>query len=235
MLSWFPPTFRTMTTDSFFALAITAMIAMFFGFVLSFSGYRFFLVLLPIFGFFYGFGLGAHSIQALFGGGFLTTVTGWVIGFLVGVVFAVMSYLFYLFGVALIAGALGYSLGVGLMLAIGLDFGVISWLVGIVLGIVFAVGAIALNLQKWVIIVATSVLGAGVIVGTFLFLFGGLPSAQVTQNPVRYVLQTSPFWLFIFIVIAGFGIAAQYATTRRLEIEAYDRMADIGAAEAPSA
>jgi len=217
-----------MTTDSFFALAITAMIAMFFGFILSFSGYRFFLVLLPIFGFFYGFGLGAHSIQALFGGAFLATVTGWVIGFLVGVVFAVLSYLFYLFGVALIAGALGYSVGVGLMMAIGFDFGFLAWVVGIVLGIVCAVGAIALNIQKWIVIIATSLLGAGVIVGTFLFMFGGLPPAQVTQNPVRYTLQSSPFWLFIFILIAGLGIAAQYATTRRLELESYDRLSDFG-------
>jgi hypothetical protein len=223
-----------MTTDSFFALAITAMIAMFFGFVLSFSGYRFFLILLPIFGFFYGFGLGAHSIQALFGGAFLATVTGWVIGFLVGVVFAVLSYLFYLFGVALIAGALGYSVGVGLMMAIGFDFGFLAWVVGIVLGIVCAVGAIALNIQKWIIVIATSLLGAGVIVGTFLFIFGGLPSAQVTQNPVRYTLQTSPFWLFIFFLIAGLGIAAQYATTRRLEIETYDRLSDMSSEPAPA-
>ena len=61
-----------------------------------------------------------------------------------------------------------------------------------------------------------------------LFMFGGLPPAQVTQNPVRYTLQSSPFWLFIFILIAGLGIAAQYATTRRLELESYDRLSDFG-------
>jgi hypothetical protein len=209
---------------------ITATIAMFFGFVLTFSGYRFFLVLLPIFGFFYGFGLGAHSIQALFGTAFLSTVTSWVVGFLVAMVFAVLSYLFYLFGVALVAGALGYSLGTSLVMAFGLDFGFLAWLVGIVVGVVFAVGAIALNIQKWIIIIATALLGAGVTVGTFLFLFGGLPSATLTANPVRYVLGTSPFWLFIFFVIAGFGIAAQYATTRTLELEAYDRLSDVSAA-----
>src|SRR4051794_18247960 len=223
-----------MTNESFFALAITAMIAMFFGFVVAFSGYRFFLVLLPIFGFFYGFGLGAQSMQALFGQAFLATVTSWVVGFLVAMVFAVLSYLFYLFGVALIAGALGYSLGTSLIMALGIDFGFLAWLIGIAFGVVFAVGAIALNIQKWVIIVGSGLLGAGIIVGTFLFVLGGLPAAQLTQNPVRYVLQTSPFWLFVYFVVAGFAIAAQYATTRTMEIEAYDRMSDMSASPAPA-
>ena len=72
---------RLMTTDSFFALAIGGMLALFFGTVLLLGGYRFFLILLPILGFFFGFGLGAQTVQALFGGGFLSTVTGWIVGF----------------------------------------------------------------------------------------------------------------------------------------------------------
>jgi hypothetical protein len=215
-----------MTTESFFALAISSVIALFFGFVLAFSGYRFFMFLLPIWGFFAGFGVGAQTIQALFGDGFLSTATSWVVGFVVAVIFAVLSYLFYFCAVALIGGSLGYALGVGLMQAIGLDFGFIVWLVGIVAGIVIGVLVLVLNIQKWVIIVATALLGAGVIVGTFLFLFGGLPSAQLVQNPVRHVLQTSPFWLIVFLVVAVLGGAAQYQTTRRWEIVSYNRLAE---------
>jgi hypothetical protein len=37
-----------MTTDSFFALACTSVIALLFGLTLAFSGYRFFLFPLPI-------------------------------------------------------------------------------------------------------------------------------------------------------------------------------------------
>jgi hypothetical protein len=214
------------TTESFFALAIASMIVLFFGFVLAFSGYRFFMFLLPIWGFFAGFGVGAQMIQALFGGGFLSTATSWVVGFVVAVIFAVLSYLFYFFAVALIGGSLGYALGVGLMQAIGLDFGLIVWLVGIVAAIVIGILVLVLNIQKWVIIVATALLGAGVIVGTFLFLFGGLPSAQLVLNPVRHVLQTSPFWLIVFLVVAVLGGVAQYQTTRRWEIATYNRLAE---------
>ena len=54
------------------------------------------------------------------------------------------------------------------------------WLVGIIAGLVFAVGVVLLNIQKYVVIAATALLGAGIIVGTFLFLFGGLPPAELT-------------------------------------------------------
>ena len=91
-----------MTTDSFFAVAVAAVIALFFGAVVAFAGYRFFLVLLPIWGFFFGFGLGAQTIQALFGEGFLSTITSWAVGFGVAVVFAGLSYLFYFIGVGLL-------------------------------------------------------------------------------------------------------------------------------------
>jgi Domain of unknown function (DUF4203) len=217
-----------MTTDSFFALAVAAVIALFFGAVVAFAGYRFFLLLLPVWGFFWGFGVGAQAVQAFLGDAFLGTVTSWVVGFVVALVCAGLSYLFYFIGVGLLAGSLGYVLGVGLVEAIGLDFGLVAWLVGIVLGVIFAVGTLVLNLQKWVIMVATALLGAGIIVGTFLFLFGGLPSAELVQNPVRHVLQTSPGWLLVFLVLAVLGFLAQYRGTRGGQgwaPESYDRWA----------
>jgi Domain of unknown function (DUF4203) len=214
------------TTDSFFGLAFTSMIATFFGFVLAFGGYRFFLILLPIWGFFFGFGLGAQSVQAIFGDGFLSTATSWVVGFAAGALFAAASYLFYIVAVGLIGASLGYALGVGLVMAIGFDFGLLAWLVGIVFAIVFGAGVLLLNIQKWVIIAATALLGAGVIVGTLLFLFGGLPAPQLVQNPVRLVLQTSPLWMIVFLAIAGVGAAAQIRTTRSFELATYNRLTE---------
>jgi hypothetical protein len=224
-----------MTTDSFFALAVTGMLALFFGAVLAFAGYRFFLVLLPVFGFLFGFALGAQSIQALLGGGFLATLTGWLTGFVVGLVCAVSSYFFYLAAVALLGGALGYALGTGLLMAFGLDFGLLVWLVGIFAGLVFGVGVVLLNIQKYVVVAATALLGAGVIVGTFLFLFGGLPPEELTQNPVRHVLQTSPLWLLVFLAVAAFGAVAQFVSTRRWEIDTYNRWVDLPESDAPPA
>jgi hypothetical protein len=211
-----------MATDSFFTLMCGGLIALLLGLALCLGGYRLFLFLIPIWAFFFGFGLGAQSIQAIFGEAFLATIASWAVGFIVALIFAVLSYLFYVAAVALVAGSLGYALAVGLLQAIGVDFGLIAWLVGLVAGVALAVVTLRFNLQKWIIIAATSFMGAGVIVGVFLALFGKLPSAELVQNPVRLALQNSPFWLIVFLIVSVLGMAAQATVNRRVEVQVWE-------------
>lgn len=205
-----------------FELLCMAVIALFVGMAICFGGYRWFIILLPIFGFVFGFGLGLDTMQSLFGTGMFATVTGWVVGFIVGLIFAVLSYLFYFIGVALLGGMLGYAIGVGFMGLIGIDPGFLSWVVGMILGIVFAVATIALNLQKWVIIAATSFGGAGVIIGTFLMVFGVIPAAAFGSGAVKAAIADSWFWLLGFLALWILGFASQVFTGRSYQIEAYE-------------
>ena len=173
-----------MVNESFFTLACAGLIGIMFGLALCFAGYRFFLVLLPIFGFFFGLTLGAQTLQAIGGGNFpfLLSITSWVVGFIVGGIFAVLSYLFYIAAVGIIAGALGYSAVVGILLAIGLNMGFLVWLIGIIAGVLLAIVTIRFNIQKYVIIIGTAVLGAEAIIGSIVLMFK--PAAQVLENPV---------------------------------------------------
>jgi hypothetical protein len=212
-----------MVTDSFFALACAGLIALLFGTALTFWGYRLFLILLPIWGFFFGLWLGAQSIQVLFNTGFLATVTSWAVGFIVGLVFAVLSYLFYLIAVAIIAGSLGYYVGVGLLLAIGLPMNWLVWLIGIVVAIVLAFVTLRYNLQKWVIIIATSLMGAAIAFGSFFVMFN--PWTLLVENPIRAFLGSSPLVLILALVMAIVGIIVQYQTNRSFTVEEYDRWA----------
>jgi len=215
-----------MTTDSFFALMCGGMIALLFGLVLAFAGYRLFLILLPIWGFFFGFGLGAQSIQALFGDAFLATITSWVVGFIVAAVFAILAYLFYIFAVALVSFSLGYAATVGLLTAIGMQWGLIVWLAAVVVGVVLGFVVLRFNIQKLVIEFATAFLGAGAIVGVFLALFGGLPSSQLVQNPVAVALKNSPFWMIVFIILGIVAFVVQYMHNRSWEVQTYNRMSE---------
>ena len=125
------------------------MIALLFGLVVCFAGYRLFLILLPIWGFFFGFGLGAQSIQALFGDAFLATITSWVVGFIVAAVFAMLAYLFYIFAVALISFSLGYAATVGVLTAIGMPlWGLHRLALAVVVGVVLALVVLRFNIQK---------------------------------------------------------------------------------------
>jgi hypothetical protein len=203
-----------------FELFCMTIVALFIGLAVCFNGYRWFLVLLPILGFFYGFGLGAQTLQALFGIGFVSSVSSWIVGFIVGLIFAVLSYLFYLVGVALIAGSFGYSLGVGLMGLIGLGAGFLGWLVGVALGVVVAVATLGLNIQKWVIIAITSFSGAGVVVGSLLLAFGRISPADIGGSAVRQIIGDSFWWLLFFLVLGILGFAAQVVRNREFVLEA---------------
>ena len=159
-----------------------------FGSLIAFGGYRLFLILLPIYGFFFGLTFGAHSVQALFGDGFLSTTTSWVVGFFAGLVFALLSYLFWVFAVALASGSLGYALVAGFFGLFDVHLNVLVWVVGVSVGIVFGIAAIMLNLQKAAVIVATALVGAWTIVGTFLFLF----TSATPREPRRERREAGP-------------------------------------------
>ncbi len=206
-----------------FEVFCATLIALLLGAVLMFGGYRLFLILLPIWGFFFGFALGAQTVTLLFGEAFFATVTGWVVGFFVGLIFGLLSYLFYAVAVAVIAGSLGYGIGVGLMGLIGLEgLGFLTWLVGIVLAIVVIFVTFRWNLQKYVIIVATAAGGAAVVIGTFLLAFGNVTLAELGGNPVRAAISASFWWTLFWIVLAVLGIVVQLQANRSYEIEAYD-------------
>ncbi len=210
-----------------FELLCMGLIGLIFGTVLVFGGYRLFLVLIPIWGFFFGLGLGAQTVQAIFGDAFLATVTSWVVGFIVAVIFALLSYLFYIIAVALISGAFGYGLAVALLTAIGMQFGFFVWLVGIVVGIIAAVIVLRFNIQKYAIIIITAVGGAGAIIFTLLAATGsGVNIADLIGNPVMRAIDNSPLWLLFFLIVAVAGIVFQIKANQNWEIESYNRMAE---------
>lgn len=206
-----------------FELLCMGFIAILFGLVMAFMGYRLMWIVLPIFGFFFGFALGAQTLQFLFGVGFLATITSWIVGFVVGAIFAVLSYLFYFLAVAFLAGAAGYGLAVGLLTAIGLDAGFIVWLVGIIAGVAVAFLVLRFNIQKYAVIVITAVWGTGVIIFTMLAAFGNLSPLELLLNPVRMAIQNSFLWLIFFLVVAGAGIYVQLMANRSYDIEEWDR------------
>jgi hypothetical protein len=210
-----------MVTDSFLSLACAGLIGILFGLVLCFAGYRLFVVLLPLWGFVFGLMFGVQTIQVLFGVGFLATVTSWVVGLIIGAIFAALSYLFYIAAVAILAGSLGYAVTVGFLLWVGMDLGWLMWIIAIVVAIALAVVTIVFNLQKWLVIAATAVLGAAAMIETVVFMF--VPAAQFLENPVKAATDLSP-WLLIFgIVVAILGIVAQVMNTRNFAVADYRR------------
>ena len=211
------------------ATVTLALFAVLLGVAFCFAGYRFFLVMLPIWGFFGGFWIGAYTVSLILGGGFLATTTGLVVGFVVGIIGAVLSYLFYLVGVAIIAASFGGALGSGVMGALGFDPGLIMAIVTIVSGLIAAGLTLLLNLQKYVIIILTAVAGAVLIVLAGMLVFGQVSIAdlQTGGNFIQPIFQGSWFCGVVWLVLAIAGAILQiranrtYAFTREMYVEGW--------------
>jgi hypothetical protein len=187
---------------------LLGLIALAVGAAFTFYGFKFFLILLPLWAFVVGFAAGAQALSTLFGDGFLATVSGWVVGFVLGAVFAVISYLWYWAAIVLLGGGLGYTIGVGLMGWLGIH-GFLAVVVGVLVGAVFAVGTILLRAPRILVVVFTSLGGAATVVGGALLIIGRIPVSGFGDGVLAGALEDSLVWFIAWIVIAALGVVYQ--------------------------
>jgi len=187
---------------------LLGLVALAVGAAFTFYGFKFFLILLPLWAFVVGFSAGAQAVDQLFSGGFLTTITGWVVGFILGAVFAVISYLWYWAAIVLLGGGLGYTIGVGLMGWLNIH-GFLAVVVGIIVGAVFAVGTILLRAPRILVVIFTSLGGAATVVGGALLIIGRIPVGSLTDGVLGSVLEDNLFWFVAWIAIAALGVVYQ--------------------------
>ena len=192
---------------------IIGLLVVLLGAVFCFVGYRFFRILIAIWGFFAGFNLGAAGAAALFGSNFLGTATGWIFGLVVGLVLAVLAYFFYYVAIVLLGASAGYSLGTGLMAVFGLSpSSFLSVLVGLIIAVVLAILIVVLNLPKLLIMVFTAWDGAIAMLAGLLILFGQINVPILQYGVAVAVVRTSWFWTLAAIVLAILGFLTQWRT-----------------------
>ena len=186
------------------------------GIAFAFWGFRVFLVLLPIWGFFAGFLLGANGVDYILGDGFLGTTTGWVVGFLLGLLFAVLSYLYYWVAVILLGGALGYQLTIGLLQWIGFDAdGIIAFALALVGGALFAVGFFLLQMPAVLVIVATAISGAAATVAGIAIALGILDLEEMSGGIFGVHAASDMGWIGLILVV-GLAFAGAIYQTRMI-------------------
>jgi len=198
---------------------VLGIFAILIGLAFVFAGFRFFLILLPIWGFFAGFVLGADIVTQLFGQGFLATTTSWVIGFVFAVVCAVLSYLYYWFAVIFLGASAGYALGIGLMAWLGLHDGFFVFLVGLVFAVILALAFIVLRVPKYLVLVATAFGGAFAALTGVALILGRVPLADMANGIVGSFVHDSLSWIWVVaaIVLGVAGLVYQMQSTARVE------------------
>ena len=205
----------------FFQTVLVSLLLILVGLAMTFAGYRFFVILLPIWGFFAGFQFGATLFTNLVGEGFLRTVLSWVVGLLVAIFAAVLAYLFYAVAVVLLAGFVGYQLGVGLMTGIGVKEGFLMFLVGLIFALGLAALAIFLRLPKLLILALSALAGAGTLLAGIFLALGRLSLDNLRYGEVGALLRDSWFWGLLYLAIAALGFYFQWRTTQSYVLEEY--------------
>lgn len=205
----------------FFETVVVALLALTLGVVTSFAGFRLFVILLPIWGFFAGFTATAEAIQQLFGGGFLATVSSWVVALGVGALFALVAYLFYYAAVVVLAATVGFEIGAGLMAGFGVNMGVLQFVVGLAVALALSVAIVVLNLPKAIIIVLTALGGASMILTGLLLAFGRISLSSLELGIVGAFVRSSGFWLLVYVAIALIGMVAQFVAPDAYRLKPY--------------
>lgn len=195
---------------------IIGILLLLIGLAVAFFGLRFWFVLLPIFGAVTGFFIGARVIQDLFGTGFLSTATSWIVGVVLAIGFALLAWFVWYAGAIIMAGAVGASLASGIVHALFTNpWGWVLFIIALLGAILFAVIALALNLPIYIVIVNSALGGASLAVAGLLVLMGTITTAELANGATVAVVDESRFqgagwlWVLLWIIVAIVGIFFQ--------------------------
>jgi len=183
-------------------------------------GYRLALILLPIWGFFAGFIFGAHVLQELLGQGFLATTLSWVAGAVVGLVFAVLSYLFWYVAVVIAFGSVGYWLGWGFMTLIGFSgTGLAAFGIGLGVGVILALLAVVTGVPLVALVVITAVGGAHAFIAGVLVLLGVIDVMDLGTGVLTAIISANFGWWLAALGLALLSTIVQLRTMGEHRLE----------------
>ena len=195
------------------------------GLAVCFFGLRFWFILLPVFGGVTGFFVGARVMQDIFGTGFLSTATSWIVGIVVAIVFALLSWFVWYAGAIIMAGAVGASLFSGILHALFTNpWGWVLFIVALIGAIIFAVGALVLNLPIYIVIVNSALGGAALAIAGLLTIFGTIEVVELANGAALAVVDetklgsASWLWVLAWIVLAVAGIFYQLRSVDEIRL-----------------
>lgn len=185
------------------------ILAVLVGAVFCFRGFLAMRFVIAIWGAFAGLNLGAALEAAINNDGFLTTALGWITGIVLAVIFSVLAYLYYAVAVTLTMASVGFFLGAGAMVAVGVTWNWVVVLVGALIGVALAVLTLAINLPAIILVLVSVLGGAVVIIGGVMLLVGTLNTETFNDGMLLVDINVGWWWFAMYIVLVVLGILAQ--------------------------
>jgi hypothetical protein len=193
---------------------LLALLAIAAGAVFCFRGYLTMRIVIPIWGAFVGFAVGAGALAAITGDGFLANVASWIAGVVVAAVFSALAYLYYEVSITITMAGVGFLLGASVMVALNITWSWLIVLVGVMAGVSLAAFAIVGNLPMVVLTVLTATGGSTAIVGGLMLLTDAIDASDLDEGSVVARIQDDPAWWLLYALIAVLGVGSQLKALR---------------------
>jgi hypothetical protein len=189
-----------------FFLGVLAILA---GLVFCFSGYLWLRIVLPVWGAFVGFAFGAGLVAGLGGDRFLGEVLGWVVGLAFALLFAALAYAYFAFAVVIAMTSVGFVIGSGLVVALGVDWSWVGVVVGVLVGAIVCVASILVNLPEVVLTTVGAIGGAIAVVAGLMLVTGAMDSADFTREAFADRVDDDWWWYVVLVALALGGTTIQ--------------------------
>jgi hypothetical protein len=178
------------------------------GALFSFAGYLALRFIIPFWGGISGFLLGAGAVASISDDGYLSTLLGWVVGFVVGILFGALAYLYYEVSVVVAMSAIGFTLGTGAMVALGLTWSWLIVVIGFTCGVLLAIAAIAADLPMMLLVILSALAGAVTIIGGLMLVFGAIGLGDLAASTTDR-LHDSWGWYLAYVTLVVAGLVVQ--------------------------
>lgn len=199
---------------------VVGIVAVVVGLLFCFRGYLMMRVIIPIWGAFAGFVLGAGVVASVTGDRFLAGVAAWVVGAVVGLVFGMLAYLYYEVSILVGVTAIGFMLGTTAMVALNVRWTWLIVLVGVLVGVLLGLLAVVGDLPMLLLTVLTALGGSSTAVGGAMLLAGAVDTDDLTESNVVDLVQDRPAWWFLYAGLAVAGLILQFRVLRQVEATA---------------
>lgn len=195
---------------------VVGILALVIGGLFCFRGYLAMRLIIPVWGAFAGFTLGAGLVAYFTDEGFLSTLVGWLVGIAVGVVFAMIAYLYYAISVLIAMASIGFTLGASAMVALDVRWSWVVILVGVLLGALLAFLAIVADLPTALLVVLSAIAGAIAMTAGVMLIVGALETDDFTAVAATERIKDDWWWYVVMIALAVAGLLSQVRTVDSL-------------------
>jgi hypothetical protein len=185
-------------------------------------GTRVFYLLLPVWGAVVGFLVGAELVSAVFGDRLFATLLGWIVGIGLGVMLAVVAGLAFRIAVVILALSVGYWVGSGLLVALGLEPGLVTSAGGAIMAAALGILAIYADGPRLLVAALTAWGGAAIGIAGALVLVGAVEPAGLREVGPVGALRGDPLAMIAWLVGGGLAFVFQWTETARLADEQLD-------------